>query len=254
VMTHEICRLQKMNGAIMYNDAKACFDRIIENISNITCMREGLSPKIASLHAQTLQGIRYHIKTQHGCDEAFNRHMHPDPFLGSGQGTGDSMARWGFLSDALIRAYNKQARSSKLTSPISNLVMQTNIQAFIDDSHGLILQDSNNPEQLDDLIQHNMQTWESLLHAIGGKLEINKCQIIKFRWDYNNDGYHSLHSPNTTQRLQIIDSETKQHVQLPELNHNNSYKLLGVHMAFDGNQKTQADAFQKKMRNPCNCI
>jgi hypothetical protein len=246
VMTHEICRLQKLSGAIMYNDAKACFDRIIENISNITCMREGLSPKIASLHAQTLQDIRYHIKTQHGCDESFNKHMYPDPFLGSGQGAGDSMTRWGFLSDAIIRAYNRQAQSFKLTTPISHLYMQTNIQAFVDDSHGLILQDPTKPDQINDFIQYNMQTWESLLHAIGGKLEINKCQIIKFQWDYTKDDHHRLHFPNISQRLHITDSETNDQIQLPELNITNSYKLLGVHMAFDGNQNTQADMFHKK--------
>jgi hypothetical protein len=70
----------------------------------LACMREGLSPKIAALHAQTLQNMQYHIKTKYGISKTFNGHMQPDPFLGSGQGAGDSMARWGFVSDALIRA------------------------------------------------------------------------------------------------------------------------------------------------------
>jgi hypothetical protein len=33
VLICEICWLQRLNGAIMYNGAKACFDHIIENIS-----------------------------------------------------------------------------------------------------------------------------------------------------------------------------------------------------------------------------
>jgi hypothetical protein len=32
VITNETCRLQRLKGAVMYNDAKACFDRIIENV------------------------------------------------------------------------------------------------------------------------------------------------------------------------------------------------------------------------------
>jgi hypothetical protein len=144
--------------------------------------------------------------------------MHPDPFHGSGQGAGDSMTRWGFISDAIIRAYNRHAQSFKLTTPISHLYMQTNIQAFVDDSHGLILQDPTKQDQINDLIQYNMQTWESLLHAFGGKLEINKCQIIKFQWDYTKDEHHRRHFPGISQRLHITDSETNEQIQLPVLN------------------------------------
>lgn len=41
VVTYETCRLQRLSGGVMYNDAKACFDRIIENMSNITCLQAG---------------------------------------------------------------------------------------------------------------------------------------------------------------------------------------------------------------------
>jgi hypothetical protein len=93
VITHEICRTQRLNGAIVYNDAKACFDRIIENVSNLTCLREGLAPEIALLHAQTLSKMQYYIKTQTESSSTFNGHLQPDPFLGSGQGAGDSKTR-----------------------------------------------------------------------------------------------------------------------------------------------------------------
>jgi hypothetical protein len=114
--------------------------------------------------------------------------MIPEPFLGSGQGAGDSMARWGFISDALIRAYNKQVRPSQLIAPISKETTTTNIQKFVDDSHGLIIHDPTETFNINNLVQHNMQKWESLLTAIGGKLEIGKCQIVKFQWEYAPDG------------------------------------------------------------------
>jgi hypothetical protein len=149
VITHEICRLQQLSGAIVYNDAKACFDRIIENMSNLACMREGLSPKIADLHAQTLQQMKYHIKTQNGCSTQLNRHMKPDPFLGSGQGSGDSMARWGFVSDAIIRAYNTTAQTAPVLSLTSRLTIFEKVQAFVDDSHGLTIHNSKSSRTLD---------------------------------------------------------------------------------------------------------
>jgi hypothetical protein len=57
VLTHDTCRLQKLTGALIYNDAKACFDQIIENMSNMTCMREGLALEISSLYANMLENM-----------------------------------------------------------------------------------------------------------------------------------------------------------------------------------------------------
>jgi hypothetical protein len=129
-------------------------------------------PKIASLHAQTLQHMRYYIKTQHGCLNKYNGHMIPDPFLGSGQGAGDSMTRWGFLSDAIICAYNKVAISAPVQAPISTIIIQDKNQAFVDDSHGIIIHNESSPLSLHNTIQHNIQAWEKLLHNVGGELEI----------------------------------------------------------------------------------
>lgn len=65
--------------------------------------------------------------------------MQPDPFLGTGQGEGDLMARWGFVSDAIIWAYNKLAQSEPITSPIGWWALEEHIKAFVDDTHGIII-------------------------------------------------------------------------------------------------------------------
>jgi hypothetical protein len=245
VITHEICRLQHLQGAVIYNDAKACFDRIIENISNLTCLREGLAPKIAQLHAQTLQNIRYYIKTQHGCLNKYNGHMLPDPFLGSGQGAGDSMARWGFVSDAIIRAYDKIAISSPITAPISNVTMQDNIQAFVDDSHGIIIHDDTSPLSLRETIKHNLQAWECLLHNVGGKLEINKCCVIRFG-QLPTTAHNDTTTPIVDNTISITDHETKKPIELKEITVREPYKLLGVNIAFDGGSDAQSTMFHQK--------
>jgi hypothetical protein len=115
--------------------------------------------------------MNYHIKTQYGCGKHNNGHMKPDPFLGSGQGAGNSMSRWSFISDASIKAYNKLAISAPITGPLSNSHVLEHIQAFVDDSHGPIIHDNYTPHTLLGTIQHNKQTWEKLLNTVGGKLE-----------------------------------------------------------------------------------
>jgi hypothetical protein len=62
VLTFESIRLQRLQGAVLYNDAKACYDRIIENISNLSLLREGLPQEIAKLHSET-SGITSNIVT-----------------------------------------------------------------------------------------------------------------------------------------------------------------------------------------------
>jgi hypothetical protein len=53
-LRREIICLQQMIAVTLYNDATACFDRIIENVSNATLLSEGLHPTISRLHAQTI--------------------------------------------------------------------------------------------------------------------------------------------------------------------------------------------------------
>jgi hypothetical protein len=228
-ITSETILLQKLTGATIYNDAKACFDRIIENISNVTLMREGLHHKIATLHAQTLKHAQYFIKTKHGTHNQPNGHMQPEPFLGTGQGAADSMPRWSLLSDLLIRLYNANAISDPITCPISKMEIITKIRAFVDDTNSLSL--CKNAEDLEHLLTTNATIWEQLLHIVGGKLELSKCKFTTYKWEANAIGTMEINEEKTIGALQIHDSETKLTNNVEEIEPSESYKLLGVEMA-----------------------
>jgi hypothetical protein len=139
VILYETCSLQRVTGGIMYNDAKACFDRIIENISNMSCMREGLPVAIAKLHHQTVSTIKYFIKHKWGIAPHPNGHNCPDPFYGVGQGSGDAGTRWGFISDCIIRAYNKQSHDAIITAPISGITANENVNYLLTTADYLLL-------------------------------------------------------------------------------------------------------------------
>jgi hypothetical protein len=97
MITYESIRLQKLQGAVLYNNAKACYDRIIENISNLSLLLEGSPIEITMLHAQTYQQIKYHIKHRFGIGEKTHCHRSPKPVYGVGQGATYSPARWVFV-------------------------------------------------------------------------------------------------------------------------------------------------------------
>jgi hypothetical protein len=239
ITTETIC-LQKLTGATIYNDAKACFDRIVENISNVTLLSEGLHPKIATLHAQTLSTANYIIKTKHGLHDIPNGHMRPEPFLGTGQGAADSMPRWSILSDLLIRLYNSKAISNPIICPISKKKLLEKIRAFVDDTNSLSL--CKGPEELEQILTANATIWESLLHLIGGKLELSKCKFTAYKWESDLEGTMQLIKEKTIGELTIVDSEAKTYNKIEEIAASESYKLLGIPMA-----TTQAHVEQDKM-------
>jgi hypothetical protein len=252
VLTYEVIRLQRLTGAIIYNDAKACFDRVIENFANLCLLQEGYPVKVARLHARTLQSMKYFAKHKLGIGEQPNTHSESSPFLGSGQGAADSPARWGFISDALIRAYKRLANSALIQSPLSDASINHKIQAFVDDTRALIINQQHTPTVelipvLMSMLQHDSQIWEQLLHSASGKLELPKCRFGIIRWQYTSQGGASL-CPSSQQTLSIQDSETHQQVQVPQLEPSDAYKYLGVHIALDGNMKAQQEFIRDKIQ------
>jgi hypothetical protein len=180
VTTYEICNLQRLSGGIMYNDAKACFDRIVENISNITCLNAGAPIDVLNLHHNTLSSIQYVIKHKRGLSPLVNGHMQPDPFYGVGQGAGDAGTRWGFISYMIIKAYNKKAHSAIIESSITKIFSNTRVQAFVDDSKLFIIINDNNGQTIYDYLKDDVQLWEQLLQITGAKLELPKCKFFIF--------------------------------------------------------------------------
>jgi hypothetical protein len=73
-IAYDICNLLHLTGVITYNDAKSCCDRIPENLSNIAAMKQGLSSKIALLHANTLNTGKYYTKHKEGISTKYDQH------------------------------------------------------------------------------------------------------------------------------------------------------------------------------------
>jgi hypothetical protein len=249
-ITNEIIMLQKLAGTLLYHDAKACFDRIIENLSNTSLLAEGLNPRLVRLHAQTLGKAKYHIKTKYGIATTPNGHMSPDPFYGTGQGAADSMPRWGFLSDTAIKAYNKLAISKPIVSPIHNSnQVTTKIRAYVDDTNCPTITNKNDLAELKATLIHNAKTWERLLFTIGGKLELTKCKFSTFYWTTDEMGTVKIETTPQIGSIKIPSSETLEECEINEIAADKEYKLLGVQMTLTGNTLAQEAAMKEKCQH-----
>jgi hypothetical protein len=150
------------------------------------------------------------------------------------------------ISDCLIRAYNKKAGPAPIQAPISKVVQEEKVQAFVDDTACFLIVPNENGISIAELLRHNTQLWEDLLHATGGKLELPKCKFFLFKWRYSKDGTATLDKDIITETLSIRDRETDKNMLLNYLPHHEAYKLLGVHIAFDGNSTTQIEKMEEK--------
>jgi hypothetical protein len=229
----------------MYNDAKACYDQIPENISNMSLLQEGLPLEIAKLHSQTFQSIEYQIKHKQGIGSHSHKHNHPAPIYGVGQGSTDASARWSFLSDALIRAFSSEAHDATIKSPMHTQTTNYKIQGFVDDTTNLFKRHHTMAVFMILIAQHGAQLWERLLHASGGKLEIPKCTFSLFSWYFNRMG-RAILLPSTQQHLHVRRSETSNIMLVPQLEPSTAYKYVGVQIALNGSMKKQITTLKTK--------
>jgi hypothetical protein len=245
VFTFETMRLQRLSGAVLYNDAKACYDRVIENLSNMALMKQGLPLELAKLHSQTFTKIQYYIKHKLGIGNTPHSHRNPKPIYGVGQGSTDAPSRWGFVCDPLLEIYKELANDAIITSPLSTTTTNHKISGFVDDTTTLQIKHFTAMIYIILFLQHDAQTWERLLHTSGGKLEIQKCVFALFEWTSDHWGRPTL-KKSTNNTLHIRNSDTQQIATIPQMATSEAYKYVGVQIAPDGNMTSQIKDLKKK--------
>ena len=83
-------RLNFRNLVILQNDAKSCFDRIINNHSTLHSRRFEILDKAYKIYSTTLLNIKYHVQTTLDTAQCHYQNTIQNPAHESGQGTGSS--------------------------------------------------------------------------------------------------------------------------------------------------------------------
>jgi hypothetical protein len=175
MFTYETIRLQRLSGAVVYNNAKACYKSVIENLSNLALIKQGLPTEIAKPHSQMFHQINYFIEHKLGIGNTNHSHNKPKPGYGVGQGSTDAPARWGFVCDPLLEIYKQLVSDAFITSPLSTTTTNNKISGFVDDTTALTRQHYSTMLFIILLLQKDTHTWERLIHTSGGTLAFQKC-------------------------------------------------------------------------------
>jgi hypothetical protein len=260
-LTTDLCRLLKHNHARFDNDAGACYDRIIVALGMLAARRCGMPKHAVQTHADSLQLMKYSVKTAHGISEE-NYHGTPfSPLFGTGQGSGASPAVWLTLVVVLMNALDRMIpERMQFQSPDSILWHSRLIDAFVDDtSHGFTDSGFMTLDTMINKLQIMAQTWEKLLFYSGGALNLSECSkhIMYWDWKQGRPQTHDVDMNDNSLHLTTQGNHTGVPTLINRVPLDKASRLLGVYLSPNGNfsshfkvLQAKADTFSIRLHSP----
>ena len=258
---YELCRASRTTLGKFDNDATACYDRIPCCLANLVSRKFGMDKKMCIVTGRTLKEARYHLKTQLGVSEDFFSHCEAFPIHGTGQGSGNSPVYWAFISSVLFDCHASRANGAVFSTPDKSFQVTLYMLGFVDDTSNRTNDFFSDPQpsiqHLLDLMSHDAQLWQNLLHSSGGDLELPKCSFHHVRFKFSNTGRPHMVQGCFSPDLFVTTSQGNK-VRIKQLCTNKSHKLLGCHKAPTGNSdsqyysiKTKCDDYAKVIQSSC---
>ena len=245
-LTYDLTRIQRSNLGTFDNDAKSCYDRIVNSLAMLVSKRLGMPDEAIRTHAGVLSSMRYTVKTTFGISELYIQST-PGSFLfGTGQGSGASPAIWLMLSAVLLKTLKDLSpRGMFYMSPDGIQMVHRCSDAFVDDTqNGLTdahLRQSWSFEQIFKNLTEMAQTWEQLLHCSRGALELNKCSyyILYWTWKKGLPSLTTIAESPSEQELKLSSGNSTATQVITRRDINEPTKTLGVWMCPNGDESAQ---------------
>jgi hypothetical protein len=242
VLTTDIARQEHRSMALCSNDAKSCYDRILHAIASICMRRVGVPQETCLMMFGTLAKVQHYIRTTYGdSDTAYT--CIEIPFQGVYQGNGAGPGIWLLVSIPIINMLKTAGFGFRVRTVLSHDEFSFVCYTFVDDSdvvHSSIDPYSDDIEELVHEMQHVVDTWEGGLRASGGALVPSKSYwfLIHFVFERNRWRYARL--DEAPGEITIRDIPGTGRVELERLDIHEARETLGVFIAMDANQKSEA--------------
>jgi hypothetical protein len=142
-LSNDLCRTNKINIIRFDNDASACYDRILVHLGMLAARRCGMPDNAIRTHAETLEKMKYRVKTTYGISEGYYQGKPDAPLFGTGQGSGASPAVWLTLVVIMMNTLDRITRErTRFRAPDDPARHSRLIDAFVDDT-SLVFNDTD---------------------------------------------------------------------------------------------------------------
>ena len=183
----EIARLtRKQYGQINY-DARACYDRILPNLAAMTSLVHGVPKGLVNLHNRLLGEMKYEVYIEGASKSLAYKSEKDNMVYGTGQGCGNSPFVWLFISNILLKIFNKEATGATYYSQRAHRSTTIQASAYVDDvnTHHNV---QNKRESLEEQMKQDFRRWKDILEMSGGSLAQEKCNYYTIKWGFHNSG------------------------------------------------------------------
>ena len=249
-LTFDLWRQTRTPGALLSNDAKSCYDRILHNIAGIAMRRQGVHKNNVVCMFTTIQRLRHTVRTAFGdSTSSFQQEVWLAPLHGVGQGNGAGPAIWAVVSSPILDLLRKEGCGATFRCAMKYGVVLVTAFSFVDDTDIAVGGHGTAKADLVEELQRALNLWQTGIEMSGGGLVPEKSfwTEINFEWD-DKGKWHYLDTKRSGNEVTMLDASGRTN-GLNKINPNESIETLGVMLAPDGNEVAQMKKMLKKAQN-----
>ena len=252
MLAFEYGRAMFVTIALFANDATACFNRMVPNISTLVAMKYGVQPSVMKSRNIVMATMEHSIRTKHGDSSGSYRQLPGDVQLaGETQGKGDVASLWSVESQTILRAHQALHEGIYLphVQPQRKAISKNN-DSFVDDTDAMasVLGDTyySSEKRTAQRIERGSQIWADLINATGGAIAHHKCacQMLAFQ----DHTFPPKLKERSTQKV-VLDDGRGAKTEIKQKRVDEPNKGLGCLMAPSGQQESEFEFRLKQCRD-----
>jgi hypothetical protein len=182
LLSFEYSRVMYVTLVFFANDATACFDRMVPDISAIIARKYGMEKNVLICRNKVLEELKRMVRTTQGDSKKYYKREHYElPMAGEYQGKADAAPLWSAESHTFLRTHQQLAEGSFMPHVIDQvLAIRKNNDAYVDDddmtktARGKNFDDLDLAKMLVTETQTSAQLWNDIIFLSGGGVAHHK--------------------------------------------------------------------------------
>ena len=187
-LTFDIWRQSKCPGVLCSNDAKSCYDRILNSELTLALRRVGVAKAPLKCMLYAIQNLKHYVRTAYGdSTQCLDCQTLWEMVHGVGQGNGAGPTVWTLLSTPILNLLRNKNLGEKFRLAMTKEILDIVGYAFVDNTDLIQMakQATDTLEDVDHNLQQALNWWEGGIKTTGGALVPDKTfwYGVKFRWE-----------------------------------------------------------------------